>query len=94
MSIEKASSKKANRIDIRVSTEHKELLEAAAAMKGLSLSAYILSESLAAARRDSQQTLVLSDRDRDSFLKAMSNQPRANNALKAAIEEYTTQYED
>ena len=93
---ERRGQKKGSRIDVRVSSEHKELLETAAAMKGLSLSAYMLSESLAAAQKDikAHQKLTLSDRDRDLFLSAMYNPPSPNSALSAAIAEFQSEYED
>lgn len=90
MSAESINPRKQNRIDLRLSTEHKDLLETAAAIKGLSLSSYILSQCLVAAKLDlaNHQKLVLSDRDRDLFLDLMKNPPNPNAALKSALQDF------
>jgi len=65
-----STKSKDSRLDLRVTLEQKELLERAAAIKGVSLSAYTLSHLLLAARQDidSYEKLVLSNRDRGSNL--------------------------
>lgn len=74
--------------------EQKELLERAAAIKGVSLSAYTLSHLLLAARQDidSYEKLVLSNRDRDLFMSVMENPPELKSKLKSAIEKYRAKY--
>ena len=74
------SGAKSNRIDLRVSQEQKDLLETAASIKGISLSAYLLSNCLEKAKADiaKHQKLVLSDRDRDLFLSLIANPPQPN----------------
>jgi uncharacterized protein (DUF1778 family) len=54
---------KINRIDLRFSLSQKALLEKAAALKGQTLSSYLLSHGLEAAQADilAAQRLVLSD---------------------------------
>ena len=90
-----STSIKDNRIDLRVSIEQKELLEQAALLKGLSLSAYLLFRSLEAAQADIAETtrLVLSDRDRDLFLQLMLDPPQPSSALLTAMAEFQANYE-
>lgn len=86
---------KVNRIDLRVNSSQKALLEKAAAIKGLSLSAYLLSNALEAAQADitAYNKLVLSDRDRDLFLALIENPPQPNPALTKAMQEFQQKYE-
>lgn len=81
---------KDSRLNLRVTLEQKELLERAAAIKGVSLSAYTPSHLLPAARQDidSHEKLVLSNRDRDLFISVMENPPELKGKLKSAIKEY------
>ncbi|OWY68740.1 hypothetical protein B7486_24690 [cyanobacterium TDX16] len=85
---------KDNRIDLRVTQEQKELLERAATLKGISVSAYTLLHVLPAAKQDvdSHERLVLSDRDRDLFMSVMENPPALKGKLKSAIARYREKY--
>lgn len=89
-----SSKAKDSRIDLRVTQEQKELLERAAALKGVSLSAYTLFHVLPAAKQevDSHERLVLSNRDRDLFMSVMENPPELKGKLKAAISKYREKY--
>ena len=75
---------------LRVTLNQKELLERAAAIKGVSLSAYTLSYLFPAARQNmnSHEKIVLSNRDRDLFISVMENPPELKGKLKSAIEKY------
>lgn len=88
------SKLKGSRIDLRVTQEQKELLERAAALKGVSLSAYTLFYVLPAAKQevDSHERLVLSNRDRDLFMSVMENPPQLKGKLKSAIRKYKEKY--
>ena len=79
-----AAALKNERIDFRVSLDQKSLLEKAAEIKNVSLSSYIISSSLRQAQIDlaENETLVLSNRDRDSIMEALENPPEPNDALK------------
>lgn len=92
----KAKKLKQSRVDFRVSAEQKELLERAASLKGLSVSSYLLSNSIEAATKDieSHEKLVLSDNDRDLFLSLMENPPEPNQALKSAMRRFQEEYEN
>jgi len=89
------SRTKTNRIDLRVNQEQKDLLEMAASIKGISLSAYLLANCLEIAQADiaKHQKLVLSDRDRDLFLSLIVNPPKPNQDLVEAMEEFQQEYE-
>jgi uncharacterized protein (DUF1778 family) len=90
-----SSNSKEKRIDLRVSQAQKALLERASELKGMSLSAYLLSQGLATAQADIEkhQKLVLSDTDRDLFLQLLANPPQPEKALSDAMREFQEEYE-
>jgi uncharacterized protein (DUF1778 family) len=81
------AKKKEDRIDLRVDKNTKKLIEQAASIKGVSVSSFTLSSTLQAAREQisAHERLTLTNRDRDLFITAMLNPPKANTALKAAM---------
>ncbi|AFY87772.1 MAG: hypothetical protein CLLPBCKN_004700 [Chroococcidiopsis cubana SAG 39.79] len=85
---------KDKRVDLRLTQEQKELLERAAALKGISVSAYTLFHVLPAAKQDldSHERLILSNRDRNLFISAMENPPELKGKLKSAIAQYRAKY--
>ena len=87
---------KNSRIDLRVTPEQKQLLEKAASLKGISLSAYTLSHLLEIAQKDidNHEKLVLSNQDRDLFLSVIENPPQLSGKLKTAIKKYRQKYEE
>ena len=89
-----SASSKDSRIDLRVTAEQKALLEKAASMQGVSLSAYTLLHLLPQAQKDveEREKLVLTDRDRDLFLSAIANPPKLQGKLKTAMAEYRNKY--
>jgi uncharacterized protein (DUF1778 family) len=86
---------KDSRIDLRVTAEQKSLLEQAASLSGVSLSAYTLLHLLPQAQQDieNRERLMLSNRDRNLFLSAMANPIKLKGRLKTAIAEYQQKYE-
>jgi uncharacterized protein (DUF1778 family) len=88
------SPAKDSRIDLRVTQEQKELLEKAASLRGISLSAYTLFHLLPVAKQEieDQERLVLSDCDRDLFMSIMENPPELQGNLKTAIKKYRDKY--
>lgn len=86
---------KTSRIEIRVSSEEKKILEQAASIKGLGLSAYILSLTLASAREDlaSYQKQTLSTKDWDIFVAALENPDEPNTALTQAAAKFRQKYQ-
>lgn len=95
MQLQTFEQAKTSRIDLRVTAEQKELLEKAASLNGLSLSSFVLSNSLEAAQEKiaCHNELVLSDRDRDLFLSLIENPPEPCEALKSAMKEYLEECE-
>ena len=75
---------KVERIDLMANINQKALLERAAELKQVSLSSYVLASSLKQAHIDlsENETLVLSERDRDLVMSALENAPEPNEALK------------
>ena len=72
------------RIDLRASANQKTLLEQAAELKHVSLSSYVLASSLKQAQLDlaENETLLLSNRDRDLVMSILENPPEPHEALK------------
>lgn len=72
------------RIDLRASANQKTLLEQAAELKHVSLSSYVLASSLKQAQLDlaENETLLLSNRDRNLVMSILENPPEPNEALK------------
>ena len=79
-----AAALKNERLDFRVSPAQTSLLERAAEIKHVSLSSYVISSSLRQAQivLTENETLILSNRDRDSIMAALENPPEPNEALK------------
>jgi len=71
------------RINLRTSLEVKEMIERAAAAVGATVSSFMLQNATEVARRvlAEQEVIVLSDRDRDAFLKAIDNPAEPTQAL-------------
>ena len=78
---------KEERIDLRTSREVKDLIQRAAELLGTTMSAFIIHRSYDAAREvvAQQESLVLSDRDRDRFLQLLERPPRPNRALRQLL---------
>jgi len=77
---------KENRVEFRTSQKEKLQFEAAAAYLGLNLSAFL---RLAALERSAElmkenTPLILSDKDRDTFLRALEETMEPNENLKKA----------
>lgn len=79
-----AKTLKNDRLDFRVSPDQKSILERAAEIKHISVSSYVISSALRQAQIDltENETLILSNRDRDSIMAALENPPEPNEALK------------
>ena len=78
------SAYKDGRINLRTSLDDKSLLEKAASLRHLTLSSYIIATSLRQAQIDlaEQETLLVSNRERDIIMDALENPPAPNSALK------------
>ena len=78
------------RLDFRLQSEHKRLIEQAAAACGQSLSEFALSHLIEAARVtvDRATTTQLNRRDREAFLALISADAEPNEALEAAADHF------
>ena len=81
---------KEERVEFRTTHTEREKFETAATYLGVNLSAFLRMAALSQAAEvlKSNRTLTLSDRDRDIFLAALENPPKANEHLKKAIVDY------
>jgi uncharacterized protein (DUF1778 family) len=75
-----------DRMDFRLESEHKALIEKAAAYSGESLTGFAVSTLVAEARRivREHETVVLSAPDRDRFLALLDRPPAPTDALRRA----------
>jgi uncharacterized protein (DUF1778 family) len=86
---------KTTRFEVRVSAEEKKTVEYAATLEGTTVSAYMRSRVLQAARQEigSQENMILSNQDRDIFLNALENPPALQGKLKSAFSEFRDKYQ-
>jgi len=77
------------RLDLRLPSDMKDLLQKAAALSGLDLSAFTLSAAIEKADEvlSRHQTRLLSDKERDRFIEIME-QDEPNPKLLAAVKRY------
>jgi uncharacterized protein (DUF1778 family) len=85
-----AEKLKTARLGLRLSEEHKERIERAAAMTGQTVNSYAASELVKRSDEilEKEEVRRLSDRDRDIFLALLEADGEPNEALKAAAAEY------
>ena len=81
------------RLDFRLQSEHKKLIEQAAAASGQSVSEFALSHLIRIASEtiDRATSTRLNQRDRDAFLRLIMDEAEPNPALKAAADRYRSQ---
>ncbi|MGB8698323.1 MAG: DUF1778 domain-containing protein [Thermosynechococcaceae cyanobacterium] len=86
---------KTTRLEIRVTTDERETVEYAATLEGTTVSAYMRSRILKAAREDihAQEKIRLSNQDRDRFLNALENPADSQGSLKSAFSEFRDKYQ-
>jgi uncharacterized protein (DUF1778 family) len=82
------------RVDLRISKEHKEILEQAAAIMGQPLTTFILSSTLDRARDilDREVVTKLSRRDMNRLFKILENPKKPGPALRKAAKRYKALY--
>ena len=76
------------RLEIRLNADTKQLIEQAAVLRNQTLTQFViatLSDAAAKVLAEHQRT-VLSNRDRDLFLKLLDTPPKPNEALRTAAE--------
>jgi uncharacterized protein (DUF1778 family) len=86
----KTERSKAERLEARISKEQKELFQRAADLQGRSLTDFVLSSVLDAAKRAIQEheMMILSVQDREVFVEALLNPPELSCKLEAAAQRY------
>lgn len=72
------------RLEIRLNREHKAEIEAAAAIQGMSVSAFTLTTALQAARKVRQEhnTTLMDDEERDAFVSLLAEASEPNRELR------------
>ncbi len=78
---------------IRTAPQDKVLIEKAADHLGLTISSFMLQNSLRAARKELSEVerTSLTQRDAEVFFSALTNPPAPNEALKKAFKDYEKQ---
>ena len=81
-----ATGRQDKRLDVRLSAEHKQIIERAAGLLGQTVSAFTVSTLVQQAEQVVERfgVLRLTDRDRDLFLAALDNPPEPNARLRRA----------
>lgn len=79
-----------SRLNFRLQSEHKELIERAASVCGQTLTQFATAALLRAAHESIQQASLteLSTRDRDVFLDMLDSSAEPNAALRKAVKRY------
>ncbi|MCB0412092.1 MAG: DUF1778 domain-containing protein [Bdellovibrionales bacterium] len=88
-----SSPLKETKVMIRTAPQDKILIEKAADHLGLTISSFMLQNSIRAARRELAEVerTGLTERDAHIFFSALTNPPRVNEALKKAFKDYDKQ---
>ena len=83
-------TRKVERIEARIHSDQRRRIERAAALKGTSISDFVVSTLDEAAKRTIQEheTWTLSARDSEAFMNAMLNPAPPSSRLRAAIRRY------
>lgn len=78
------------RLEARITKRQKALFEKAAALKGTSVSQFVIASAEEAAERtlEERQIVELGRRDREIFVHALLNPPSPNERLRAAVERH------
>ena len=79
-----------SRLEFRIGAAQKDVIEKAATVLGLNLSQFAIATLVERARKvlDEQDVIVLSDRDRDIFLRMLDEDVKPNAALNKAMQRY------
>lgn len=87
---------KSDRINLRLKSDAKRMLERAAGFEGQTISKFVLSSALARAKKTIQEheTMRLNAKDSEAFLNALSDPIRFNTNLAAAFEEHDRRVTD
>ena len=83
-------SEKMDRIDLRVTRDQKEVLARAAVLSGLSMSSFLVAKGLNEAKKivSKNESIVLTNRDRDLFYSLLKNPPKPNKNLVSLMKNH------
>ncbi|MGC1620089.1 MAG: DUF1778 domain-containing protein [Candidatus Acidiferrum sp.] len=83
-------SRKAERLEARLTSEQKNLIARAAALRGFSVTQFVVASAQQAASEAIKdfELLTLHDRARDVFVNAILNPPTPNAAARSAAKRY------
>jgi uncharacterized protein (DUF1778 family) len=86
-------TEKMDRIDLRVTRDQKEVLARAAVLSGLSMSSFLVAKALNEAKKivSKNESIVLSNRDRDLFYSLLKNPPKPNKNLISLMKNHREQ---
>jgi len=81
---------KSERVQVRINKDAKRMLQRAAALANMTVSAFVVNSALDAASRliSERERLVLEEEDWEVFMEALANPPEPNQALKEAFATY------
>jgi uncharacterized protein (DUF1778 family) len=84
------ATKRSARLDARVSRKEKDLIEAAASLRGISVTDFLRTTATDAAHRiiRESEVLTLSERSRKIFVEALLNPPQPNDAAITAARRF------
>jgi len=84
------ATKRSARLDARVSQKEKDLIEAAASLRGISVTDFLRTTATDAAHRiiRENEVMTLSERSRKVFVEALLNPPKPNQAASAAARRF------
>jgi uncharacterized protein (DUF1778 family) len=84
------ATRKIARLDARVSRKEKDLIEAAARLRGISVTDFLRTTATDAANRiiRESEVLILAERSRRIFVEALLNAPKPNDAALAAARRF------
>lgn len=86
----KARQRKQERLEARVTPEQKRLIERAAALRGTSVTEFVIASAQEAASNAVKnfEILYLQDQAREAFVDAVLHPPAPNAAARAAVKRY------
>lgn len=90
MSPNSQKARKLSRLEARITPQQKQLIERAAAIRGTSVTEFVVASAAESATRLLQEfdSLELRDAARDCFIEAVLNPPAPNDAARAAAARY------
>lgn len=90
-----ARALKEERLEARVTPEQKKIIARAAALKGFSVTDFVVASAQEAATATIKESelLTLCDEARDVFVRAFLNPPMPNEAARAAVKRYRERLE-